>query len=171
MRIISKLILLLTSLAITAPVYADDYFLSESTRNLIENSDGVVVTNYGVMQFYPERINSVGLKTGSRASAQEFEQIKTMLINATTVDKTKRLSECYFKPGFALTFFKETLKNNIKEALQPPLQILLCFNCDVWAIAQSLEGLGIEPPTKEQVILFGDLRPNTEKLKKLEILK
>jgi hypothetical protein len=120
--------------------------ISEATEVFISQTAAMLLSPMAVP---PDRIHPYSKKLTDRDRAVILES----LAKSDSIDPAKRFSECKYQPGYKLSFVQKD---------KTPLSLIICFNCDLWAI-----GAGINDHQKEKIIAFGDLRSDRSQLKEL----
>jgi hypothetical protein len=137
-------------------VHAQEKFLSETDLNSLSKSGSSRAARLAAMLttpiFAPER-NERFYRKLSQAPHKRLIEI---LREAKKIAPESRLPECTFQPGVALTFYSENTPER-------RLTVLLCFNCDVWALASGPSNLQGRADSGE-ISSFGDSRPLREEL-------
>lgn len=156
-------------------------FLSEHAQQLVKDSNQIFADNIAAMIATPMLLPPGELNSSSKVlNSEQSKALKKYLAMATDISPRERTKECVFQPGISFTIkSEETIENNLPDfAVKRKdhtrgLQILLCFNCDVWAIGNIRYAGALNPVNKEEIVAFGDSKPFRKELLKLsrEIFK
>jgi hypothetical protein len=157
---------------------ADDSFLSKHAKRVIQESRSVEASMVKAMPAKPLYIPG----RSDHPKTLTPEQRKTLvatLLSAKEIDPKDRLPTCMFEPGIKFTFYSDEATIAVNSQATPTagnlftvmnrptstLSILICFNCDVWAIASTDLGPWLRP---DGVFAFGDSRPERAALMELK---
>lgn len=81
-------------------------------------------------------------------NASQIEKVKKYLSLTQKIDFQTRTKSCRYEPGLNLKIFTNKT---------PTLNLLICFNCDLWALANPK----VDNPTGsgQEIVAYGDLKP------------
>ena len=132
--------------------------LQSKEQELLKTADSMelvdIISMYETPRIVPEN-DTAFTKT---LNASQIEKVKKYLPITQKIDLQPRTESCRYQPGLNLKIFK-----NKKQVLN----LLICFNCDLWALANP-EANASSASAKE-IVAYGDLKPFRKEF--LEIAK
>lgn len=137
-------------------------FLSNYARSVVTHASQIKAEPLKAMLYTP-RLMPMGSSELSRTLSQkQSKALLEMLLVSPDFDPSTRLSNCHFEPGIRFLFYpnisSEPKKSPDLKNQSAQLSILLCLNCNVWAIGKD----GLRENSSDLPIgigAFGDLEP------------
>lgn len=168
----------ITSVSAVEPPHS---FLSEEAKKIIKDSTYIYADNLEAMIITPELLPPDRYDLDSKIlNSDQVNSLKKYIEAAHDINLIERSKDCVFQPGISFVIANEApgkgTKARLKDLLDEnskSIQILLCFNCDLWAIGNINEINSSNSLHKKQIIAYGDSRPHRKELLKLmrEIFK
>jgi hypothetical protein len=118
-------------------------FLNSQQKSLIDKNE-IIAAELRPMIESPMVVPPSKEKTNITLSKTQQNKLFKFLSASEEIDAAARLGSCFYYPGAKFTISDQKEK----------LVLLLCFNCNLWAIASS----------DEKVSKYGDLTPQRDEL-------
>ena len=138
-------------------------FLLDLQVKHLADSHTVTAVPLALMRTYPMPRRFLYIdKSGTKLNEDQTKRLRSFITEVDRFDVNERLDDCTFQPGVSFNIYKKLKEKEIKfdQYLKGPkdyelfFKVLLCFNCDVWAIY----GGG-------QEIIYADIRDNRDQLR------
>lgn len=160
---------------LAAPLPNESSFLSQYASRVVQSAVAVEAAPLASMRRVPKHVLPGDPDFYKILSDSQRLELLELLLAAKEIDPQQRLAQCKFEPGVKFTFYLKPVftgqEGQSKDALKSrfeskALSLLLCFNCDLWAIGESgILGNSVRKP--EEVAFFGDARPARQAMEKL----
>lgn len=125
-------------------------FLSTDAYKIISLSKDVYITKIREMALTPQFVPAGTIHPSSKKLSQlESDLVSKDLSLSYKINPDERLKECKLEPGLMLTYANG--KNELGT-------VLICFNCDLWAVSK-VNPRPYQEYLKTEISAFGDLRP------------
>lgn len=136
-------------------------FLSDYAKSILESSNEVKANPLAKMKFTPRIISPFDPKSPENVTLTKKQKNKLISLIKTSKDinPKSRLGTCKYDPGVSFIFLTKSEK---AERQIQAFTILLCFNCDLWAIGSNT----MSPlySDSKQIVAFGDNKEQREEL-------
>lgn len=155
-----------------APTNSTKPFLSEYAQKITAQAGQIRAESLRAMLLTP-RIMPLGESESTvTLTPDQSKQLLALLNESRDFDPGARLSSCHYEPGVRLLFYPPSKKGpkdltDTDRPDQPQLSILLCFNCDVWAIGKGDYSETFAKKIPMSIGAFGDSRPQRAQLQAL----
>ncbi len=146
--------------------------LSETAREMISESETILAIELGPMIESPIFMppHSSGGKGKALSSAQRKILLKHLL-TSKELDDRGRFKKCKFKPGIKFSFYPESVPDTSAVHginAEAPISLLLCLNCNVWALPTGTYlSRETNEPDPQRIGYFGDSQSGEKELRGL----
>lgn len=161
-----RLLLSLILLAWTALAQADGTFLPPQRLAALQGVTEVYIGDIGAMLRTPRMVPP--LERHPRRSAfhkplneADRQALLALLAKSPALATAPAVENCRYQPGFRLDF--------VDAAGKVATTLLICFNCDVWAVAGSDAKIGLDWNPAPAPLAFGSAKAERQQL--LELIR